>query len=721
MRPIGLAPGDEWRIPPWETYGFHPDWVGPSQPMGEYISFDIDEMYENWRDLKGQYHYGDGSVSYDLEVGFLWYNTDSEGYTNQIADEHGIYWSGLYIDDAVVSGLRVQDEIVWSDTIIIPGPVENCDVIPVQFEWEDVPYSNYRITIESTAGCGNMEDTSEYVQILVVSDKERADEKEVESIDMTGLNEGEWGICGSDTDNYLSTNPDYLYFDTNQFMAAYVCPDGDSCINISHLTEGVDALDLSFDAWFDCGWSNHAYAYIEISPVCPPDDVVADWSGPISLGFVYSDLLGVGLPSWLYDYYAVPPAEIGDGWIHYGPIDLWPYVTGLTEFSMRIVFYSDSYGFTFRGVLIDSFEITNLLFDDSVFPPETTDFMEEFDDLDDWCVESMHTGQYWEYVGDDTWCTEYIIETFPFVLPYEDALIWETEIMDCYEAYLTLESNHIFDGKPGSYGEIQISADGGSNWYILDRFEDDSGGWQSYSYDLTSWAGSAVLIRFLADNGHGGHETDLHWCVRDLLITGKQDHQGPMSSITMTGTMTDAGWYSSSVQATITATDLGGSGIKEIHYILDGQEKVVAGDIATFTISGNGAHNIEFWAVDNVGNVEPHHVVPTFRIDMGSAPSVAITAPEPGLYLFGNKILSLSKVFIIGAFTIEATASDAESGVYKVTFYLDDDVIADDTTTPYSAYCAQKHMGEGTIKVVAEDFAGNTAEDTLDITYYKFL
>jgi hypothetical protein len=30
-------------------------------------------------------------------------------------------------------------------------------------------------------------------------------------------------------------------------------------------------------------------------------------------------------------------------------------------------------------------------------------------------------------------------------------------------------------------------------------------------------------------------------------------------------------------------------------------------------------------------------------------------------------------------------------------------------------------MGDGTIRVVAEDFAQNTAEDTLDITYYKFL
>ena len=120
-------------------------------------------------------------------------------------------------------------------------------------------------------------------------------------------------------------------------------------------------------------------------------------------------------------------------------------------------------------------------------------------------------------------------------------------------------------------------------------------------------------------------------------------------------------------------------------------------------------------------NEDAHHTLPTFRIDSGNPPTVAITAPEPGLYLFGNKLLSSSKVFIIGAFSIEATASDAESGVYRVQFYLDGDLLSESTEVPYSAYCAVKHMGAGTIKVVAEDFSGNTAEDTLDITYYKFL
>jgi hypothetical protein len=280
----------------------------------------------------------------------------------------------------------------------------------------------------------------------------------------------------------------------------------------------------------------------------------------------------------------------------------------------------------------------------------------------------------------------------------------------------------VYIGGPTPTGFIEISTDGGENWFILDKlYNEFSGGYVTDTYDISFFAGNEILIRFRIDGtDEEAQDANPFWCIDEITISGKKDDTAPTSSITMSGTMTDAGWYSSSVQCVITAVDDVAMG--EIHYILDGVEKVVSGDKATFSVTGNGAHNIEFWAVDLIGNEEtPHNTVPTFRIDAGSPPSVAITAPDVGLYLFGNKLLSLSKVFIIGAFTVEATASDAESGVYRVQFFLDGDLISEDTAAPFSAYCAVKHMGAGTIKAVAEDFSGNTAEDTLDITYYKFL
>jgi hypothetical protein len=313
--------------------------------------------------------------------------------------------------------------------------------------------------------------------------------------------------------------------------------------------------------------------------------------------------------------------------------------------------------------------------------------------------------------------------------PIHCALIWDTEIEDAYyaEFYGTL-SYYI---PAGCTMYLELSADGGDNWFIIEKITGIDAITMAFNelvrFDLTPWAGQSILIRVRVHNygidaNHDGiiDQWNDGWVeVCNFYIVGKQDTEPPVTTLQMTGTMTDSGWYSTPVQCTITATD--DTGMGEIHYILDGVHTVKEGYSVTFTVSEDGAHNLEFWGVDAMGNEEAHHVVPTFRIDSGNPPTVEITAPEPGLYLFGNKLLSASKVFIIGAFEIEATASDLESGVYRVQFYLDGDLISESTEVPYSAYCAQKHMGAGTIKAVAEDFSGNTAEDTLDITYYKFL
>jgi hypothetical protein len=210
------------------------------------------------------------------------------------------------------------------------------------------------------------------------------------------------------------------------------------------------------------------------------------------------------------------------------------------------------------------------------------------------------------------------------------------------------------------------------------------------------------------------------WCLLEMDIAGKKDHSEPSSIASITGNLKDSGWYNTAVTITVTATD-SGSGVKEIHYRLDGVETVVPGDTATVTVSTNGDHTFEYWAVDNMGNVETTHGMLTFKIDKGAAPTVSITEPTPGLYLFGKKLLSASKIIIIGGFTVEATASDADSGVYAVEFFLDGESIGSDVQGPdYTAYCGIKNSGAATIKAVAEDFAQNTAEDTLDIVYYKF-
>ena len=501
-------------------------------------------------------------------------------------------------------------------------------------------------------------------------------------------------------------------------------------INIDGLTLATENLDVVMTSWWDIetGWD---FVYLQLAN-CPADP--SEWNPTyLDWGTVYA---------W---------TGFSGGFVT-ETIDLRPYITG-DCFALRFLADSDM-GTTARGMKITDLAI--MTGSDYIFGIDTDgdgdgtcenngyDSPDPMDNLDNWCLDCLSYGDFWS--AGPPWC----VDPIP-TLPIEDGLVWATEIADAYEAYLTIELDYDFTSGSLNFGPFQayveyfaileISIDGGSSWTQLDKFTGAYTG--SIVYDLTEYTGNDILVRIVVHHNVDivpwwvneniyGYTSDaiLLWygwlfgdggyiCIDDMFITGKKDTQAPTSTITMSGTMTDAGWYSTGVSVTITATD--DNCVREIHYVLDGSETVVAGDTASFTVSQNGAHDLSFWAVDCVGNVEAEKSIPTFHIDVGSPPTVAITAPEPGLYLFGNQILSSSKVFIIGAFTVEATATDDESGVYRVQFLLDGDVISEDTEVPFSAYVAQKHMGAGTIKVIAEDFSGNTAEDTLDITYYKFL
>jgi hypothetical protein len=647
--------------------GWKDEWVGPMQPASVYVRTNLLSGFEYFYSI-GLLRDAYGNQVWEVPIGFYQTGVNDGVTSDPLADANDVMWSGAFIDDLSVTK-KVIGEEVWSQTVIIPGPMEPCDTVEVQFEWEDVPYSNYQICVcaEPDGACGNLEDPCECADILVVRDLEKAHWKEVESIDYTSELNGEWGICSSDYNNYLATNADSNNYPDDAHAIAELCIDGEKGIDVP---SGATDLFMCFDAWWELD-AGYDYVFLE----------VAEFEANDYLDWIVVDFFTDGS----YVYGGV------DEWVTGYCVDLLsPFVTIPSKIQVRFRLFSDE-GWNYRGMMIDNLEIPDI------------DFLDTMDNLDNWCSYAYSLGNFWTNPAPGEWCG-----TFPTVV--DNALVWATEIADAYEAFFTWETDYNFVS--GS-GLVQVSGDGGFNWFTIAEYTGSSGGYISGSYTLTPFVGEDILIRFLAQ-GEGT------WCVKNLLVTGKKDTDAPITTITMTGTMTDAGWYSTPVSVKITAVDEG-AGMGAIHYILDGTKKVVEGSTASFTVSGNGAHNLEFWGVDKVGNEEVHKTVPTFRIDAGSPPTVAITEPGPGLYLFGNKLLSLSKVFIIGAFTVEATASDAESGVYRVQFLLDGDVIAEDTVLPYSAYCAVKHMGAGTLKVIAEDFSGNTAEDTLDITYYKFL
>lgn len=85
-------------------------------------------------------------------------------------------------------------------------------------------------------------------------------------------------------------------------------------------------------------------------------------------------------------------------------------------------------------------------------------------------------------------------------------------------------------------------------------------------------------------------------------------------------------------------------------------------------------------------------------------PTLTLTNPTEGSY-------------ILNPITISATASDA-GGMAKVEFYLNNQLVATDTTSPYSYYWDTKLHPDGNyaIKAVATDSVGHTSSATSNIT-----
>ena len=105
-------------------------------------------------------------------------------------------------------------------------------------------------------------------------------------------------------------------------------------------------------------------------------------------------------------------------------------------------------------------------------------------------------------------------------------------------------------------------------------------------------------------------------------------------------------------------------------------------------------------------------------------PEVSIITPEKGLYIFGKKILPrfIRPALIIGKITIEANATDEDSGIERVDFYINGKLKGNDTIAPYEylwKWNRPRLFHIFIIKVVAIDLNGNEA--SVKMLVRKFL
>jgi len=146
------------------------------------------------------------------------------------------------------------------------------------------------------------------------------------------------------------------------------------------------------------------------------------------------------------------------------------------------------------------------------------------------------------------------------------------------------------------------------------RYMIDSGAWQDYAEPFPLGDGIHTINYEVKDNA--GNDVSGKFNV-------SIDTTAPTAAHSLKGTFED-GKYTTDVTITLSAND-NLAGVKEIHYRLDGGTwQIFPGAAGTDTVSAEGVHTIEYYAVDNAGNQGTTHQA-TFTIEKNKKPVADFT------------------------------------------------------------------------------------------------
>src|SRR5690606_1603552 len=100
-------------------------------------------------------------------------------------------------------------------------------------------------------------------------------------------------------------------------------------------------------------------------------------------------------------------------------------------------------------------------------------------------------------------------------------------------------------------------------------------------------------------------------------------------------------------------------------------------------------------------------------------PTLEITRPLKGLYFFNKEIIKLTGgILIIGNIDVNVTATDDDSGMNRVEFYVALQLMENDTEAPYSWFWSEMAFFKQTVTIKAFDNEGNSASETFEV--WKF-
>jgi len=166
------------------------------------------------------------------------------------------------------------------------------------------------------------------------------------------------------------------------------------------------------------------------------------------------------------------------------------------------------------------------------------------------------------------------------------------------------------------------------------------------------------------------------------------DTVAPVTAASWSGTAGQDGWFRSAVMVTLSATDAGGSGVKETWYRVD--LGTWTGYTAPFPITGSSVHSLEYYSTDEKDNVEltRFHSV---KIDLGLPSTSASFSGTLGL-----------DSWYVSAPQLTLAASDSLSGV-QFSYYRVDGT----SWRTYGTWATVAVDGQHTVEYYSVDVAGN--------------
>ncbi len=153
----------------------------------------------------------------------------------------------------------------------------------------------------------------------------------------------------------------------------------------------------------------------------------------------------------------------------------------------------------------------------------------------------------------------------------------------------------------------------------------------------------------------------------------------------------DGGWHKPPFTVTLIPDDGKGSGAVETRYRLNGgiEQSGVSVELNT-----GGIHKLEYWSIDNIGNIEPHRFLSEIKVDA--------TPPKTEITLWGTEG---DDDWYISPVQVNLSAQDLHSGVSVTSFALDDG-----QEQNYSEQFMVQEEGEHNIEFYSIDKVGNREE-----------